>query len=139
MVWLVGAAGHRVTTPAPCTWTHHVPSPALPGCPELGVGLLGFGFLIIIKFKFFFLLPIRCNDPFALAPSLFETVLLSSNVIPEAQGEKMGIGSTLHVVPNLSKSIGRGNPRRTHPKDAGAEPFVSMVTGEMGPGMERGL
>lgn len=51
----------------------------------------------------------------------------------------MGIGSTLRAVPNLSESIGRGNPRRTHPKDAGAEPFVSMVTGELGPGMERGL
>lgn len=137
MVWLVGAAGHCVTTPGPRTWTHHISSPALPACPELRVGLLGFGFLMMIIF--FFLLPIRCNYPFALAPSLFETVLLSSNVIPEGQGEKMGIGSTLHVVPNLSKSIGRGNPRRTHPKDAGAEPFVSMVTGEMGPGMERGL
>lgn len=51
----------------------------------------------------------------------------------------MGIGSTLYAVPNLSESIARGNPRRTHPKDAGAEPFVSMVTRKMGPGMERGL
>lgn len=50
----------------------------------------------------------------------------------------MGIGSAPCAVPNLSKSIERGNPRRTHPKDAGAEPFVSMVTGEMGPGIERG-
>lgn len=52
---------------------------------------------------------------------------------------KTGIGSSLCVLPNLSESIGRGNPRRTHPNDAGAEPFVAMVTGEMGPGMERGL
>lgn len=83
---VVGAAGHRVTTPGPHTWTHHVPSPALPGCPELGVGLLEFGFLIF----FFFLLPIRCNYPLALAPSLFETLLLSSNVVPEEQGGKNG-------------------------------------------------
>lgn len=53
MVWFVGAAGHRVTTPGPCTWTHHILSPALPACPELGVVLLGFGFVIIIIFNFF--------------------------------------------------------------------------------------
>lgn len=47
MVWLQELLD-IVTTPGPCTWTHNIPSPALPAFPDLGVGLLGFGFLIII-------------------------------------------------------------------------------------------
>lgn len=47
MVWLQELLD-IVTMPGPCTWTHHIPSPALPASPDLGVDLLGFGFLIII-------------------------------------------------------------------------------------------
>lgn len=47
MVWLQELLD-IVTTPGPCTWTHNIPSPALPAFPDLGVGLLGFGLLIII-------------------------------------------------------------------------------------------
>lgn len=108
---------------------------ALPGCSGLGGLGLFFFFNVSVVYKTAVIhlhLLLHCLRLCYFPP------MSSTNHCWKHKG-KTGIGSSLCVLPNLSESIGRGNPRRTHPNDAGAEPFVAMVTGEMGPGMERGL
>lgn len=113
-------------------------SDTLPDCSGPGRGLVGFWFFfdhpsVVYKTVMIplHLLP-RCLRLHSCPP------MSPTNRCWKRKG-KTGIGSKLCVVPHLSESIGRGNPRRTHPTDAGAEPCVAMVTGEMGPGTERGL
>lgn len=61
MVWLVGAAGHHVTTQGPCTWTlMGTPSPPQPCLVVLRLGWVILEFVSLILTSIFnLLLPLR--------------------------------------------------------------------------------